>query len=66
MWHSFLSFLLTADDIFLLQAKIHKVNLNGVGVIFDYQRAFDTVNKDAMWVELLNSAISCKMKNMIK
>jgi len=35
-------------------------------VFVDYQRAFDSINRDALWIKLVKSGISCKMTNMIK
>ena len=32
----------------------------------DYEKAFDTVNHDALWIKLVKSGVSCKMLNMIK
>ena len=59
----------TTDAIFLLHAIIQKVLCKKsklYSCFIDYQRAFDTVNRDALWIKLIQSGISCKMVNMIK
>ena len=59
----------TTDAIFLLHAIIQKVlshNSKLYCVFVDYERAFDTVIHEALWVKLLKSGLSCKMLNMIK
>lgn len=59
----------TTDAIFLLHATIQKVLANKSKLyctFIDYQRAFDTVNRDALWYKLLQLGISSKMVNMIK
>ena len=59
----------TTDAIFLLHSVIQKVlaKKSKLWCIFiDYQRAFDTVNRDALWYKLIQSGISCKLINMIK
>lgn len=59
----------TTDCIFLLHSIIQKV-LNSKSKVYcafiDYEKAFDTVIRDALWVKLLQSGVSCKMINMIK
>jgi hypothetical protein len=35
-------------------------------VFVDYQRAFDSVNRDALWIKLIQADNSCKMANMMK
>ena len=32
----------------------------------DYEKAFDTVVRDALWFKLVDSGVSCKMVKMIK
>ena len=59
----------TSDAIFLLHSIIQKVLAKKSKlwcVFIDYQRAFDSLNRDALWTKLLQSGISCKMTNMIK
>lgn len=59
----------TTDAIFLLHTTIQKIlsKKSKLYCIFiDYQRAFDTINRDALWEKLIHSKISCKMTNMIK
>lgn len=59
----------TCDAIFVLHTIIQKVlsKRKKLWCIFiDYQRAFDTVDRDALWVRLLQSGVSCKMIDMIK
>jgi len=59
----------TADAVFLLHAIIQKVldKKSKLWCVFvDYQRAFDSLNRDALWIKLVKSGISCKMTNMIK
>ena len=59
----------TADCIYILHSLIqitllkkHKLYCAFV----DYEKAFDTVIHDALWVKLIQSGISSKMINMIK
>jgi hypothetical protein len=59
----------TNDAIFILHSIIQKYyrKKSKLWCIFiDYERAFDTVIHDAMWVKLVEAGISCKMLNMIK
>ena len=59
----------TADAVFILHAIIQKVLAKKARlwcVFIDYQRAFDTVNREALWTKLLELGVSCKMTNMIK
>ena len=59
----------TADAIFVLHSVIQKVlskNSKLWCAFIDYQRAFDSVNRDALGIKLIQSGISCKMTNMIK
>jgi len=59
----------TDDAVFLLHAIIQKVldKKSKLWCVFvDYQRAFDSVNRDALWIKLVKSGISCMMTNMIK
>jgi hypothetical protein len=59
----------TADAIFILHSIIQNVIANKLKLwctFIDFERAFDTVIRDALWVKLVESGISCKMINMIK
>jgi len=59
----------TTDAVFLLHAIIQKVldKKSKLWCVFvDYQRAFDSVNRDALWIKLVKSGISCKIANIIK
>jgi hypothetical protein len=59
----------TADCIFLLHAIIQKVLLNKCKLycaFIDYEKAFDTVIHEALWIKLVQSGISCKIIKMIK
>ena len=59
----------TADAIFILHSVIQKIlsrNKKLWCIFIDYEKAFDTVIRDALWVKLLEIGISCKMLNMIK
>ena len=59
----------TTDAIFLLHAIIQKVlssNSRLWCIFIDYEKAFDTVNRDALWIKLMQSGLTCKMINMIK
>ena len=59
----------TADAIFILHSVIQKVLAKKSKLwcaFIDYQRAFDSVNRDALSFKLIESGISCKMTNMIK
>ena len=59
----------TTDCIFILHSIIQKVLVNKSKLycaFIDYEKAFDTVNHDALWIKLVKSGVSCKMLNMIK
>ena len=59
----------TTDCIFILHLIIQKVlaSRNKLFCAFiDYEKAFDTVNHDILWVKLVQSGLSCKIMNMIK
>jgi hypothetical protein len=59
----------TSDAIFLLHTIIQKV-LHAKSklwcVFIDYQKAFDTVIHDALWVKLVESGVSSKLVTMVK
>ncbi|MES9881010.1 MAG: reverse transcriptase domain-containing protein [Sedimenticola sp.] len=59
----------TVDCIFLLKGIIDKV-LGDKGKLFcafiDYEKAFDTVMRDALWLKLVNYGVSTKMITMLK
>ena len=59
----------TADAVFILHTTIQKsfaTNKKLWCIFLDYERAFDTVNRDALWANLISTGLSCKMVNMIK
>ena len=59
----------TTDCVFLLHSIIQNI-LNKKCKLYcafiDFQMAFDTVIRDALWVKLLDTEISCKMINILK
>ena len=59
----------TADCIFILQSLIQK-SLDNKSKLYcafvDYEKAFDTIIHDAMWIKLINSGISSKIVTIIK
>ena len=59
----------TSDCIFILHSLIQKT-LNENSKLYcafvDYEKAFDTVKRDALWFKLMDSGISCKMIRIIK
>ena len=59
----------TADCIFILQSIIQKT-LSSKSKLYcafvDYEKAFDTIIHDAMWIKLVNSGISSKVVTIIK
>ena len=59
----------TSDCIFIHHNIIQKVLANKLKLycaFIDYQKAFDTVIHDALWMKLTNSQISSKMLKMLK
>ena len=59
----------TVDAVFLLHTVIQKVLSNNSKLwcaFIDYQRAFDTVIRESLWIRLVQSGISCKMLRMIR
>jgi len=59
----------TADCIFILHTIIQNVishNPKLYCAFIDYEKAFDTVINDALWIKLVNSGLSCKMLTVIK
>ena len=59
----------TADAVFILHTSIQKIlatNKKLWCIFLDYERAFDTVNRDALWANLISTGLSCKMVNMMK
>jgi hypothetical protein len=59
----------TSDAIFILHTIIQKVlsrNRKLWCVFVDYEKAFDTVIRDALWIKLVETGVSCKMINIIK
>jgi hypothetical protein len=57
------------DCVFLLKGIIDKV-LGERGKLYaafvDYEKAFDTVVRDALWEKLLTQGVSCKLVKMLK
>jgi hypothetical protein len=59
----------TTDCIFILHTIIQNVFLQKHKLycaFIDYEKAFDTVNHEALWIKLIESGISCKMLKMIQ
>lgn len=59
----------TTDAIFILHSLIQKIiskRLKLWCAFIDFERAFDTVNREALWHKLLEIGISCKMLTMLK
>jgi hypothetical protein len=59
----------TTDCIFILHSIIQNVLANNKKMycaFIDYEKAFDTVIHDALWVKLVQSGMSCKILKMIK
>ena len=59
----------TADAIFNLHSLIQKVlhKKHKLWCVFiDFERAFDTVSRNALWYKLFECGISCKIITMIK
>ena len=59
----------TSDCIFILNSLIQKTlneNSNLYCTFVDYEKAFDTVNRDALWFKLMQSGVSSKMIRIIK
>jgi len=59
----------TADCVFILHTIIQNVishNSKLYCAFIDYEKAFDTVIHDALWIKLVSSGLSCKMLPMIK
>ena len=59
----------TVDAVFLLHSIIQKIlsqNSKLWCVFIDYQRAFDTVIRDSLWLKLIQAGVSCKMLRMIR
>lgn len=59
----------TADCIFVLHTLIQKVLTRKSKLycaFIDYEKAFDTIIHDAMWIKLINTGLSSKVITMIK
>lgn len=59
----------TSDCVFILHCIIQKVLANKSKLyccFIDYERAFDTVIHEALWIKLIETGLSCKMVNMVK
>ena len=59
----------TSDCIFILHSLIQKVlkqNSKMYCAFVDYEKAFDTVVRDALWFKLIDSGVSSKIVKMIK
>ena len=60
---------ITSDCIFILHSLIQKVlkqNSKMYCAFVDYEKAFHTVVRDALWFKLIDSGVSSKMVKMIK
>ena len=59
----------TTDCIFILhcliQKKLYKKSKLFCAFI-DYEKAFDTVIRDALWIKLIENKVSCKMLKIIQ
>jgi len=59
----------TVNCIFILHTIVQNVlhNKSKLHCAFiDYEKAFDTVIHDALWIKLVKKGISCKMLKMIQ
>jgi hypothetical protein len=59
----------TTDCVFILHSIIQKVLSNNQSLycaFIDYEKAFDTIVRDAMWYKLLDIGVSSKMVTMLK
>ena len=59
----------TSDAIFILHSLVQKVlsEKKQLWCIFiDFERAFDTVNRDALWSKLIECGVSCKMIKILQ
>ena len=59
----------TTDCIFILHSIIQNIIHNKSKLycaFIDYEKAFDTVIHEALWIKIVNSGLSCKMINIIK
>ena len=59
----------TVDCIFNLHTIIHNIlskNKKLYCAFIDYKSCFDTIPVDNLWIELVQSGISCKFLNMLK
>ena len=59
----------TSDGIFILHALVkHVLKDNGklYCVFIDYEKAFDTVIHEALWVKLINNGVSCKFTRILQ
>jgi hypothetical protein len=59
----------TSDCIFILHSIIQNVLLQKHKLycaFIDYEKAFDTVIHEALWIKLIESGLSCKIITMIK
>ena len=55
----------TSDCIFILHSLIQRVLKENCAFI-DYEKAFDTVIRDALWFKLLDNGISSKLTRMLR
>ena len=59
----------TTDCIFILHCLIQKLFYKKSKLFcafVDYEKAFDTVIRDALWIKLIENNISCKMLTILK
>ena len=59
----------TVDCVFILHSIIHKVLSNNSKLycaFIDYEKCFDTITRDALWVKLVEIGVSCKFLNIVK
>ena len=59
----------TVDCIFILHTIIQNVlhsKANMFCALIDYEKAFDTVIHDALWIKIVKTGISCNMLKMVQ
>ena len=59
----------TVDCVYILHSLIQKIvslNKKLFCAFIDYERCFDTILRDALWVKLIETGVSSKFVTMIK
>ena len=49
-----------------IHQKVLSVKKQSWCIFIDFERAFDTVNRDALWSELIECGVSCKMFKILQ